>query len=153
MKRKIIIATIFLALLLLLTACGKLQDIIDYGYTYYFDVVGGNGSISERTGKPSPTHHMGGGNDIFNEFYATPDLGYQVKEWTINEVVVENNKTNTLSALFGYGKNYITVEFEKILEEQTSLGIESHYGCNGEFVLYDSDVSYKVENHSNSTGL
>ena len=100
----------------------------DYGYEYHFSVTGGNGTISYRrwdetkyewTYYESPLKTRGGkqGSHSF-EFIATPDEGFQVKEWRYNDAIVEGNKSNSFTTgVVNYKKPKITitVEFEPII--------------------------------------
>jgi hypothetical protein len=50
-------------------------------------------------------------------FIASPDEGYQVKEWLFNGKIVEGNKTNSYKAIVSSEQNYIgviSVRFEAI---------------------------------------
>lgn len=98
------------------TAC------VDYVYEYHFSVVGENGTINVAypDGKPylealSPYNLLGGKNRGLS-FIATPDEGYQVKEWTLNGEMIEGEKSNLLHIEVVYTQNPIavTVEFEII---------------------------------------
>jgi hypothetical protein len=90
---------------------------------FHFRVVGENGTISsDRTEESdSSTIYVRGskkGQQI--ELTAIPDDGYQVKEWKYNGEVVEDNKSNSFTAIaksYKQDKNIITVEFEPIPSE------------------------------------
>ena len=111
-----------------------------YGYQFHFYVDGGNGTISIET---TPSFNpdvilcsesgdmcslncsensyyvclLGGKNGSYElTFIATPDAGYQVKEWTFNGEQVLDNKTNLYTATVSNKENYngiISVVFEK----------------------------------------
>ena len=105
---------------------------VDYGHTYYFSVVGGHGTLCMQCGdgdyaqkieeSESPISMMDGrGVNIDLLFIATPDEGYQVKQWTFDGKVVEDNKTEYYRLPDSYDEVvyippevYITVEFELI---------------------------------------
>ena len=53
-------------------------------------------------------------------FNATPNTGYQVKEWVFNGEIVEGNKTNSYTAIVTSEENYvgvIAVRFEEIKQQ------------------------------------
>jgi hypothetical protein len=112
----------------------------DYGYKFHFDVDGGNGEItieneiSVRRVKLcsdeaqwcelecADSSHIAmllGGKKGSREltFIATPNEGYQVKEWLFNGEIVEGNKTTSYKAKVSSQQNYngvISVRFEVI---------------------------------------
>lgn len=140
MKRlvKIITMMVLIIMSLTMTSCS------DYGYQFHFSVVGGNGEItieneiSARRVKlcsdearwcelecPDSSHiaMLLGGKKGSREltFIATPNEGYQVKEWLFNGQIVENNKSNTFTAKVSSEQYYcgvIAVEFESISADQ-----------------------------------
>lgn len=140
MKRwvKIITMGVLIIMSLTMTSC------TDYGYQFHFSVVGGNGEItieneiSERRVKLcsdesqwcklecADSSHIAmliGGKKGWREltFIASPDEGYQVKEWLFNGKIVEGNKTTSYKAIVSSEQNYcgvIAVEFESISTDQ-----------------------------------
>ncbi len=83
-------------------------------FTVNFFVVGENGTIEASVdGEPiSSGEKVEVGKDVV--FTADPDEGFQVKEWTLNEEVVENHTAETFT-VEGLDKNItVTVEFEEI---------------------------------------
>jgi len=124
---------------IVIMALGLFAGCTDYGYTFHFDVDGGNGEIAieneNLARKPglcseqpsctlgcSDTSHvvsfMGGKKgSVEITFIAKPDEGYQVKEWRFNGGIVEGNKTNSYKARVSSEQNYngvISVIFELI---------------------------------------
>ncbi len=125
---------------LIIMALGIFTGCSDYGYEFHFDVDGGNGDItieneiSARRVKLcsdeshwcklecSDSSHIAmllGGKNGSREltFIATPNEGYQVKEWLFNGEIVEGNKTTSYKAIVTSGHNYygvIAVRFEPI---------------------------------------
>jgi hypothetical protein len=83
-------------------------------YPVSFNVVNGNGTLSAsvdnmisiETGQLVP-------HDRDIVFTATPDNDYRVKEWTLNDLPVPNNRTNSFS-LNLTEPVFVTVEFELI---------------------------------------
>lgn len=134
-KNKIVI---ILIVILTLTLSLMLAGCSDYGYSFHYRVVGGNGKIAtEKTSfdessllckdafcelgcpEESRVFHLRGGKNGSRTvtFIAIPDEGYQVKAWLYNGKVVEGNKTNTYTAIVTSEDNYngvIEVVFEKI---------------------------------------
>ena len=134
--KKIYIFMCLLSFSLLLVGC--IHE--TYGYHFHFYVDGGNGTISIET---TPSFNpdvilcsdsgdmcslncsensyyvcLHGGKNGSREltFIATPDVGYQVKEWTFNGEKVLDNKTNLYTATVSSKENYngvISVVFEK----------------------------------------
>jgi hypothetical protein len=52
-------------------------------------------------------------------FIATPNEGYQVKEWLFNGKIVEGNKTNSYKVIVSSEQNYcgvISVRFEALID-------------------------------------
>lgn len=108
----------------MLTSCDNFIK-RDYGYVFHFVVVGGNGRVVVRYWHStlyewkeieSPIEMLGGEKGQRIELTAIPDEGYQVKQWTCNGDIVENNKTNTMlvRAVNPEQVFAITVEFEPI---------------------------------------
>lgn len=115
-----------------------------YEYQFHFYVDGGKGTISVET---SPSFNpnvelckdaedlctldcteesyfvtLFGGEKGSREitFNATPNTGYQVKEWVFNGEIVEGNKTNSYTAIVTSEENYIgviVVRFEEIKQQ------------------------------------
>ncbi len=123
MFKRVCIVLVFI-LCYTLTSCGIFIK-KDYGYVFHYVVVGGNGRVVELYWQPtlyewleweSPASKMGGENGHQTELTAIPDEGYQVKQWTCNGDIVENNKTNYLLVRAVNPKQVfaITVEFEPI---------------------------------------
>ena len=132
--------TKFLTLVVMvIMAIGLFAGCIDYGYSFHFDVEGGNGEITieneNLAGKPSlcseqPSCTLGcsdtslvvsfmGGKkgSVEVTFIAKPNEGYQVKEWLFNDEIVEGNKANSYTARVSNEQNYngvITVRFEAV---------------------------------------
>lgn len=112
----------------------------DYSYQFHFSVIEGNGEItieneiSARRVKLcsdeaqwcklecADNSHIAmllGGKKGYRKltFIATPNEGYQVKEWLFNGKVVDGNKTNSYTATVTSEHNYngvIAVVFEPI---------------------------------------
>lgn len=135
---KLFVMVVMLALSMgLFTGCVK----EDYGYFFHFYVDEDNGAIKiETTSSFNPRvqlcsddknlHELEcvdgsqytmllGGKDGYREltFIATPNEGYQVKEWIFNGQIIDGNKTNSYKAKVSYEHNYhgvIAVRFEPI---------------------------------------
>ena len=134
--KKIFVSMYLLAFSLLLVACVHETC----GYQFHFYVDGGNGTISIESTSSfvveaklcaevgemcslncSPNSYfvsLHSGKNCSREltFIATPDAGYQVKEWTFNGELVVGNKTNSYTATVSNKENYtgiISVVFEK----------------------------------------
>ena len=134
--KKIYIFMCLLSFSLLLTGCIHKT----YGYQFHFYVDGGNGTISIETTPSfnpdvilcSESGNMCSLNCSKNSYYvclhggkkgsreltfvATPDIGYQVKEWIFNGKTVIGNKTDFFTAIVSSTNNYnsvISVTFEK----------------------------------------
>lgn len=134
MNKKRCLLSVALVILLLLSGC-LMCACVDYGYTYYFSVEGGNGTISMFADDKlfesdnSPVQLLGGRKGIQQfAFLATPSEGYKVKQWTCDGQVVRGNTT----VIYMCGKLtpnkaevHITVEFEPI--ETHSWNIQSAY--------------------------
>lgn len=112
----------------------------DYGYNFHFYVDGGNGGITIKEDispkrvklcsdearwcelecvESSHIAMLLGGKGGYREltFIATPNEGYQVKEWLFNGQIVEGNKTNSYKAKVSSEHNYngvISIKFEPI---------------------------------------
>jgi uncharacterized repeat protein (TIGR02543 family) len=84
-------------------------------HTVSFSVVGGNGALEAAVGP----HAVASGNEVEEgldiKFTATPDAGYQVKEWKINGDVVANETGNTYIYILENlaAAVNVTVEFEE----------------------------------------
>lgn len=126
---------------LIIMALGIFVGCTDYGYYFHFYVDGGNGELAIKT-TPSfdpnvslcsddgnlhqlecveGSYYVGllGGKKGWREltFIASPDEGYQVKEWLFNGKIVEGNKTTSYKAKVSSEQNYygvISVRFEAI---------------------------------------
>ena len=140
-------AVIILIVILTLAMSFMLAGCSDYGYSFHFRVVGGNGEITTENSEwltraelcnndkyeswPCELDNCPEGSYVIRRlgnrigcimtFLAIPDEGHQVKEWTFNGKVVEGNKTNTYTARVTKKENYngvIEVVFEKIPENK-----------------------------------
>jgi len=85
-------------------------------YSVNFEVTNGNGTLSaSMDGKT-----INSGDDIEEgssiEFLATPNDGYLIKEWKLNNVVIVDNTTQNLTITVS-GDETVTVEFEEEEEE------------------------------------
>lgn len=134
---------IFLIIIMTLTISLMLAGCEDYGYSFHYRVVDGNGEIKAETNFEEYSYLCNEyeyyceldcpegsrviptlGNKKSScaiTFLAIPDEGYQVKEWLYNGKVVEGNKTNTYTAIVTSKDNYngvIEVVFEKIPENK-----------------------------------
>lgn len=145
MNKNIIV--LFIILIMLLTLSFVLPSCVDYGYSFLFRVVGGNGEITTEDSDwltmaelcnndkyeswPCELDCPEGSQVILTlgnkksscaiTFLAIPDEGYQVKEWLYNGKVVEGNKTNIYTAIVTSKDNYngvIEVVFEKIPQNE-----------------------------------
>ena len=79
-----------------------------------FNVVGANGTLAatvDASAVTSPATVVVGKNV---EFTATPDAGYQVKEWKLDNNVVAGNTTNTYTLSNVTVNSIVTVEFKLI---------------------------------------
>lgn len=132
---KILVMGVALIMCLCLFAgCGN-----DCGYQFHYSVVGGNGEITVENEAflrkvqlcsespmcglecPDNSHliqRLGGEKGSHQlTFIATPDEGYQVKEWIFNGDIVEGNKSDLYTAKVSSEQNYygiIAVVFEPI---------------------------------------
>ena len=141
-------AVIILIVILTLTLSFMLAGCKDYGYSFHYRVVDGNGEITTENSEwltraelcnndkyeswPCELDNCPEGSRVIRTlgnkrsscaitFLAIPDEGYQVKEWIFNGKVVEGNKTNTYTARVTKKENYkgvIEVVFEKIPENK-----------------------------------
>lgn len=89
-------------------------------HTYHFSVVGENGNITTEHDATSPLNRWSDKKRHVDpvEFIATPNDGYQVKEWKLDGEIVKDNKSNTFTASYIIHEEldiYITVEFELIV--------------------------------------
>lgn len=84
-------------------------------YEVSYSVTGENGAVSgtcEGTSfRSGPTSQFAGGSKL--EFTATPNSGYMVKEWKINDTTVEGNLSNALTIDALSESSAVTVEFEE----------------------------------------
>ena len=147
-----------------------------YGYQFHFCVDGGNGTISIETSssfnpdvklckdaedmceldctEESYFVELNGRENGSREitFIATPNTGYQVKEWLFNGDIVEGNKTNSFTAIVTSEEDYvgvIAVRFEEI--EHTHNYINGLCDCgefdsvwlNENFRLSDEQILFK----------
>ena len=135
-------AVIILIVILTLAMSFMLAGCKDYGYSFHYRVIGGNGEIEPENSNfrtraelcnesefcelncPEGSYVislLGNRKGCTIIFLAIPDEGYQVKEWIFNGKVVEGNKTNTYTAIVTNKDNYngvIEVVFEKIPENK-----------------------------------
>lgn len=147
-----------------------------YGYQFHFYVDGGNGTIKIETSssfnpdvklcknvedmctldcvEESYFIKLNGGKKGSREitFIATPNMGYQVKEWLFNGEIVDGNKTNSYTAIVTSEEDYvgvIAVRFEEI--EHTHNYIDGLCECgefdsvwlNENFRLSDEQILFK----------
>ena len=151
--KKIIVSMFLLVFGLCLVGCVHST----YGYQFHFYVDGGNGTIKIETSssfnpdvklckdvedmctldcvEESYFIELNGGEKGSREitFIATPNMGYQVKEWLFNGEIVDGNKTNSYTAIVTSEEDYvgvIAVRFEEI--EHTHNYIDGLCEC-GEF--------------------
>jgi hypothetical protein len=83
-------------------------------YAVTFSVVNGNGDLSATVDGgaiTSPANVLEGKDVVFT---AAPAIGFQVKEWKLNNVIVTGNTTNNYTLLDVEGISNVTVEFEAI---------------------------------------
>ena len=131
--RKIMIFIFFLIFVLNLSGC------VDYGYSFHYDVVGGNGTIEVNDDVSHNRIHLcqetgmcelgctnssrvimflgGRRGSVKLTFIAIPDDGYRVKEWRFNGQIIVGNNSNLYTATVSNTDNYngvISVEFERI---------------------------------------
>ena len=133
-----------------------------YGYQFHFYVDGGNGTIKIETSssfnpdvklckdvedmctldcvEESYFIELNGREKGSREitFIATPNTGYQVKEWLFNGKIIESNKTNSYTAIVTSEEDYvgvIAVRFEEIIcNHQWDEGREIE-GGSGSYVM------------------
>lgn len=81
-------------------------------YAVNFSVVGTNGTLGAKVDNVDITSGdlIQSGKDVV--FTATPALGYQVKEWILNSVVVSGNTSNTFTITNLQEASTVSVEFE-----------------------------------------
>jgi len=111
-------------------------------YAVTFGVTGSNGTLAATVDSidiDSGDEVEAGKNVVFT---ATPSAGYQVKEWTVNEVVEAGNQTNTLMVTSLAEATAVTVEFEPAPEEPTEGTIDWDPGQTG------GDVTIDVDGHT-----
>ena len=170
--KKILVSMFLLVFGLCLVGCVHST----YGYQFHFCVDGGNGTISIETSssfnpdvklcidvedmceldctEESYFVELNGGENGSREitFIATPNTGYQVKEWLFNGDIVEGNKTNSFTAIVTSEEDYvgvIAVRFEEI--EHTHNYIDGLCDCgefdsvwlNENFRLSDEQILFK----------
>ena len=170
--KKILVGIFLLVFGLCLVGC----EHSTYGYQFHFCVDGGNGTISIETSssfnpdvklcidaedmceldctEESYFVELNGGENGSREitFIATPNTGYQVKEWLFNGDIVEGNKTNSFTAIVTSEEDYvgvIAVRFEEI--ERTHNYIDGLCDCgefdsvwlNENFRLSDEQILFK----------
>jgi len=83
-------------------------------HTVIFNVQGLNGTLSATVNEntiTSPTD-VQEGNDV--DFTANPDANYRVKEWKLNDVIVDGNISNNFTLSNLQNDATVTVEFEQI---------------------------------------
>ena len=83
-------------------------------YPVTFNVVNGNGGLTATVNSlaiTSGAEVQRGSNVLFT---ATPDAGYRVKEWKLNNTAVTNNTTNNYTLSDLTAASTVTVEFERI---------------------------------------
>ncbi len=142
--KKILVSMLLLVFGLCLVGCVRST----YGYQFHFYVDGGNGTIKIETSssfnpdvklckdvedmceldctEESYFVELNGGENGSREitFIATPNTGYQVKEWLFNGEIVESNKTNSYTAIVTNEEDYvgvIAVRFEEIKDEHNYI--------------------------------
>lgn len=93
-------------------------------YNVTFSVVNGNGTIAANVdGNPiSNNAQVAEGKDVY--FIATPNNGYQVKEWKYNGNIMTGNTTNSFIRYNLSGNANVTVEFEQIPNTNYTLTLE-----------------------------
>ena len=127
--------SVILSVMLSLGVLFSFSGCTDYGYWFHYRVEGGNGGIEVETNRqirrcnedkcgldcPINSHFIaliGGKRGSHTlTFIATPNEGYQVKEWIFNGKTVEGNKSNTYTASVSNKDNYngvIIVVFEPV---------------------------------------
>ena len=142
--KKILVSMFLLVFGLCLVGCVHST----YGYQFHFYVDGGNGTIKIETSssfnpdvklckdvedmceldcnEESYFVELNGGENGRREitFIASPNTGYQVKEWLFNGEIVESNKTNSYTAIVTNEEDYvgvIAVRFEEIKDEHNYI--------------------------------
>lgn len=156
--KKLLVSIFLLVFGLCLVGC----EHSTYGYQFHFCVDGGNGTISIETSSSfnpdvkmckdvedmcnldctevSYFVELNGGEKGSREitFIATPNTGYQVKEWLFNGKIIESNKTNSYTAIVTREEDYvgvIVVRFEEIIcNHQWDEGREIE-GGSGAYVM------------------
>ena len=132
-KKIICLGVVLIICLGLFTGCGN-----GYGYQFHYSVIDGNGEITVEDEAflrkvrlcseslcelecPENSHviqRLGGKKGSHQlTFVATPDEGFQVKEWLFNGEIVEGNNTISYTAKVSSEQNYygvIAVVFEPI---------------------------------------
>ncbi|MDY0217335.1 MAG: carboxypeptidase-like regulatory domain-containing protein, partial [Bacteroidales bacterium] len=95
-----------------ITANGTSLPLEDFNVTY--SVVGTNGTLTATVDAApiaSPAVVQEGKDVVFT---AVPDVGYQVKEWKLNSVVVDGNTSDTYTLSNLSADAIVTVEFKEI---------------------------------------
>jgi len=83
-------------------------------FTVARSVTGGNGSIASRSNNANVSNNGSVNRGSTITFTATPNAGFQVKQWTLNGLPVGGNTSNSY-VLTGIQANaVVTVEFESI---------------------------------------
>lgn len=95
-----------------------------------FEVIGGNGDISAYI---NDYHYFGSGANIEQgtdiHFEANPYWGYMVKEWRVNDVVVEGNTSNLLTYSNIQAPINVSVEFKDYIQPEITPNWQ-FYGLN-----------------------
>ncbi len=101
---------------------------ITFFYTVQFNVIDGNGSLAATVDGNSilTGQDIQEGKTII--FTASPDSGYQVKEWTLNGNTVQNNQTNSFTIQNLQDSATVTVEFREEVRHTVTFSV---YGENG----------------------
>ncbi|MDD4576572.1 MAG: hypothetical protein PHI36_09115, partial [Bacteroidales bacterium] len=95
-----------------ITANGTSLPLEDFDVT--FNVIGTHGILTasvDAVDITSPASVQEGKDVVFS---ATPDAGYQVKEWKLNSVVVDENTSNTYTLSNIAANAIVNVEFKEI---------------------------------------
>ncbi|MDD2345667.1 MAG: T9SS type A sorting domain-containing protein [Bacteroidales bacterium] len=95
-----------------ITANGSSLPLEDFDVT--FNVIGTHGILTasvDAVDITSPASVQEGKDVVFS---ATPDAGYQVKEWKLNSVVVDENTSNTYTLSNIAANAIVNVEFKEI---------------------------------------
>ena len=131
------------------------------GYTVNFSIVGTDGTLSAEVdgGQITDGATVTEGKSV--NFYAVPDAGYRVKEWTYNTSPVADNTSETYTvANLGEAIN-VTVEFEVIPYYTVNFSVVSGSGSitatadgtaisDGDNVAGRSEVVFKASPGTNN---